>query len=126
MPTITINGQQVTVAADRRLVLAAQDAGIDIGHRCGGKARCTTCRVEFISGEPTTMTEAEYLKLEERGLLGEVRLSCQVLCSHDMEVKVLMTVTSEGWSEAGPSPAETVEPAERWLETDELAALPAD
>ncbi len=126
MPTITVNGQKATVASDRRLVLAVQDAGIDIGHRCGGKARCTTCRVEFISGEPATMTEAEYLKLEERGLLGQVRLSCQVLCSHDMEVKALMTVNSEGWSSAGPGPAEAVEPEERWLEADELAALAAD
>lgn len=126
MPTITINGKETTVDADRRLVLAAQDAGINIGHRCGGKARCTTCRVEFISGEPTTMTEAEYQKLEERGLLGEARLSCQVLCSHDMEVKVLMTVESEGWSDAGPAPSERVEPEERWLELDELAAQPAD
>jgi ferredoxin len=39
-----------------RLVLAIEDAGIDILHRCGGNARCTTCRVEFVSGEPDTGT----------------------------------------------------------------------
>ena len=32
------------VEEGRRLVLALEDAGIDILHRCGGNARCTTCR----------------------------------------------------------------------------------
>jgi ferredoxin len=36
-----------------------QDAGIDQLHACGGNARCTTCRVEYIAGEASRMTEAE-------------------------------------------------------------------
>ena len=28
----------------RKLVLAIEDAGVDILHRCGGNAKCTTCR----------------------------------------------------------------------------------
>ena len=32
-----------------------QDAKVDILHACGGNARCTTCRVEFIEGEPATL-----------------------------------------------------------------------
>ncbi len=51
----------------KRLVLAVeQDAGVDILHACGGNARCTTCRVEFLAGEPDRMTEAEKNKLAER------------------------------------------------------------
>ena len=42
-----------TLPRVRRLVLAIeQDAKVDILHACGGNARCTTCRVEFIDGEP--------------------------------------------------------------------------
>ena len=35
----------------RKLVLAIEDNGIDILHRCGGNAKCTTCRVEVLAGD---------------------------------------------------------------------------
>src|SRR5918993_5248247 len=84
MPQLTVEGfTSVEVEAGKRLVLAIeQDAGVDVLHACGGNARCTTCRVEFIEGEPETMTVAERGKLEERGLSG-IRLSCQIVCDHD-------------------------------------------
>ena len=85
MPKLTVEGYGTfDVAENKRLVLAIeQDAKVDILHACGGNARCTTCRVEFIDGEPSTMTAAEKERLEQRGLTG-VRLSCQILCDHDM------------------------------------------
>ena len=33
-----------------RLVNALEDNGGEPLHRCGGYARCTTCRVEFLGG----------------------------------------------------------------------------
>lgn len=115
MPKITVAGKTAEWSADKRLVNAIEDMGINIGHRCGGIARCTTCRVTFVSGEPDTMTAAEYEKLSERGLLGQYRLSCQILCTHDMEVEPEMTLENqENWSDTGPRPADTVEPAAEW------------
>jgi ferredoxin len=68
----------------KRLVLAIEeDGGVDIMHECGGYARCTTCRVEFLEGEPNDMTQAELAMLVIRNLLGKARLSCQVLCDRD-------------------------------------------
>ena len=123
MPRITIDGQTVDVAEGKRLVLAIEDAGIAIGHRCGGFARCTTCRVEFRRGEPATMTQAEYSKLRERELLGRYRLSCQIVCDHDMEVHPVMTLQSEeGWTDTGPPPEPTVTPEARWYPIEELEA----
>ena len=54
MPRLTVEGfEPVDVADGKRLVLAIeQDAKVDVLHACGGNARCTTCRVEFIAGEP--------------------------------------------------------------------------
>ena len=71
MPTLTVEGfSPVDVETGKRLVLAIeQDAKVDILHACGGNARCTTCRVEFISGEPPRMTLAEKSKMEEKGLV---------------------------------------------------------
>ena len=40
------------VESGTRLVTALKEHGGDPLHRCGGNARCTTCRVEFLSGEP--------------------------------------------------------------------------
>ena len=58
----------VDVADNKRLVLAIeQDAKVDILHACGGNARCTTCRVEFIEGEPSAMTAAEKERLSSAG-----------------------------------------------------------
>ena len=61
MPTLIVEGfEPVTVPSGKRLVLAIeQDAKVDVLHACGGNARCTTCRVEFVDGEPTSMTAAE-------------------------------------------------------------------
>ena len=69
MPKLTVDGYGTfEVLAGKRLVLAVeQDAGVDILHACGGNARCTTCRVEFLSGEPSAMTEAEKHAISHRG-----------------------------------------------------------
>jgi ferredoxin len=121
MPKLTADGKTADVAPGRRLVIAIEELGIKIGHRCGGQARCTTCRVEFVSGEPTTMTEAEYAKLKERDLLGTYRLSCQIVCDHDMEVRPQMTLENqEGWTDTGPAPAMTVEPNAEWFQREDI------
>ncbi len=61
MPTLTVeNVGSFEIPEGKRLVLAlTEDAGIDQLHACGGNARCTTCRVEFVAGEPEQITTAE-------------------------------------------------------------------
>ena len=64
MPTVTIHGEKaIEVEPGKKLVLAIEDAAIDILHRCGGNARCTTCRVEVLDGTVTPMAEAEKERL---------------------------------------------------------------
>ena len=123
MPTLTVEGYApVDVQSGKRLVLALEeDAKVDQLHACGGNARCTTCRVEFIEGEPDTMTAAEKHVLSARGLTG-VRLSCQIVCDHDMSVRPGMTVESEGWDGPGPTPETTVTPDPTALPKGELTA----
>jgi len=118
MPRLTVDGATTDVEQGTRLVLAIEAAGVAIGHRCGGRARCTTCRVEFEQGEPTTMTLAERDKLVEKGLLGEVRLSCQILCTHDMSVRALRTLPHEDWADTGPAPLPTLEPDPLFVDPD--------
>ena len=99
----------------KRLVLAIeQDAHVDIMHACGGNARCTTCRVEFIGGEPSKMTAAEKACLEAKGLTG-ARLSCQLYCDQDMTVRALSRLEDTGRPDPGGTPAETITPPPEWL-----------
>jgi len=120
MPKLTVDGRTGEVPEGRRLVLAIEEQGVNIGHRCGGKARCTTCRVEFLSGEPDAMTKAEYKRLKARELLGQYRLACQIVVDYDMSVHASMTLESEGWTDTGPTPDPTVMPEARWYSREEL------
>ena len=111
MPKLTVEGVgEFEVPQGKRLVLALEDeAGVDQLHACGGNARCTTCRVEFVSGEPDRMTQAEKNTLAARGLTG-VRLSCQILCDHDMTVRVISRLAGSGRANAGNRPDDAVQP----------------
>lgn len=107
MPNLTVEGVGTfEVPAGKRLVLALVDeAGVDQLHACGGNARCTTCRVEFVAGEPATMNDAEKNVLAARGLSG-VRLSCQILCDQDMTVRAISRFAGSGRKDSGTRPAD--------------------
>jgi ferredoxin len=121
MPNLTVEGTPpVEVPLNKRLVNALTDeAAIDQLHACGGNARCTTCRVEFISGEPAKMTEAERSALTSRGLINTpgLRLSCQILCDHDMELRANSRLSTSGRPDPGKRPAEEIQPPPVWIES---------
>ena len=109
MPTVIMEGIGETSCSDgRRLVLCIEDAGVDILHRCGGNARCTTCRVEIIAGEAGPMTDAERERLSRVEHRPEnMRLSCQIQVRHDLTVKVLRRLRDNpDMSDPGPRPIE--------------------
>ena len=118
MPQLTVESVGTfEIPNGKRLVNALSDeAKTDQLHACGGNARCTTCRVEFVSGEPETMTEAERQVLAARGLTAHpnLRLSCQILCDHDMTVKVISRFEGSGRKDAGGRPADDIQPPPVW------------
>jgi ferredoxin len=111
MPKLTVEEVGTfDVPAGKRLVLALEDeAKIDQLHACGGFARCTTCRVLFVAGEPATMTVAEQTILAARGLTG-VRLSCQILCDRDMTVRAISRLANSGRPGVGNRPSDDIQP----------------
>ena len=117
MPTLIVEGfEPVTVQSGKRLVLAIeQDAKVDVLHACGGNARCTTCRVEFIAGEPDKMTVAERNVLAAKGLSG-VRLSCQIACDHDMTVRAISRLAGSGRPDPGSTPSPEITPPPEWTD----------
>ena len=108
MPKIqaeTANGLVETEGPEgKKLVLILEDAGIDILHRCGGNARCTTCRVEVLEGDPPAMEELERNRLSiESDLAPNVRLSCQIHVNSDLKVRVVNQASVRG-IDPGPRP----------------------
>ncbi len=82
MPLLTIEnlpGAPVEVPAGATLLAALQAAGHDWMHACGAKGRCTTCRVQVLSGAenlaPLTAAEERYRAAGR--LLPTERLTCQ-------------------------------------------------
>lgn len=99
--TIRVEGYgKFEVEEGVKLVKGIENSGVDISHRCGGNARCTTCRVLFKSAEPP-MGTAEHDCLEEDGELGNFRLSCQIRVDRDMDVEVLKPVSTAEWDNPG-------------------------
>ncbi len=110
MPKITAEAAQGIVAfeveAGRKLVLCLEDNGVDILHRCGGNAKCTTCRVEIIAGDPGEIGEPERAVLATKTDLNDhTRLSCQMRVIDDLHVKVVRQASVEG-IDAGGRPSE--------------------
>ena len=110
MHKITAETAAGTVAFEaeegRKLVLCLEDNGVDILHRCGGNAKCTTCRVEILSGDPGEIGEAEKAILATKTDLNDhTRLSCQVRLMDSLHVKVIRQASVEG-IDAGNRPIE--------------------
>ncbi len=116
MPRLTVEGVgEFTIPQGKRLVQALTDeAGVDQLHACGGNARCTTCRVEFVAGEPETITVAERDLLAARGLAG-IRLSCQIACEQDMTVRAISRFAGSGRKDAGSPTAADIQPPPQWV-----------
>jgi ferredoxin len=118
MPKLTVEGVGTFFVPDgKRLVLALEDeAKIDQLHSCGGHARCTTCRVKFIAGEPDKVTQAEREILSSRGLGAEIglRLSCQINCDKDMDLVADSRLAGSGKKDVGPRPTDAITPPPVW------------
>ena len=104
--TATNDNLVFEVEPNRKLVLALEDNGVDILHRCGGVAKCTTCRVEILEGDPGEILDAERDILATKTDLNErTRLSCQIRINDDLTVKVLRQASVENIA-AGTRPSE--------------------
>src|SRR6187200_3163410 len=95
---------EIDAPAGRKLVLAIEDSGIDILHRCGGNARCTTCRVEILSGDPGPIGDPEKEILATKTELGDhTRLSCRVRVMDNLHVRGINQASVKGL-DPGPRP----------------------
>jgi adenylate cyclase len=79
------------------LLDASRAAGVPHAAVCGGRGRCSTCRVRVTRGlesQPPARA-AERRVLERIGAEGDVRLACQLHPTHDLSVSTLMPADAE-------------------------------
>jgi ferredoxin len=97
-----------------KLVRAIVDAGVYIMRSCDGNAKCTTCRVKLLAGEPEIGSAAEIERLSRDGLLGQVRLSCQCRFQDGMHVRPLNTLSYSDHDDPGSTPKREITQDPEW------------
>ena len=61
-------------------------------------------------GEPDQNDEGRNRRASRAGALTGVRLSCQILCDHDMTVRAISRLAGSGRPDPGPTPEPTIQP----------------
>jgi uncharacterized 2Fe-2S/4Fe-4S cluster protein (DUF4445 family) len=89
-PALTILPDGLTLEVDpgTTILKAAHGAGVDIAATCGGRGRCTSCRVKFVAGTPPPPTIMDQLQLGEALVREGYRLSCQCAVTDTLTVLV--------------------------------------
>ncbi|WP_172402015.1 adenylate/guanylate cyclase domain-containing protein [Ensifer aridi] len=80
------------VAADESVLEAALRSGVPFAHACGGRAKCSTCRVWILAGLEAcpARNSAEAAMADRLRLAKEVRLACQLKPGGDLRVRRLV------------------------------------
>jgi class 3 adenylate cyclase/nitrite reductase/ring-hydroxylating ferredoxin subunit len=80
------------VAADETLLEAGLRSGVPFAHACGGRAKCSTCRVWVLDGIEACpdRNPAETLMADRLRLADEVRLACQLRPAGELRVRRLV------------------------------------
>ena len=80
------------------ILKAAHAAGIDITATCGGRGRCTSCRVKFLQGTIPPPTIMDELQLGADLVREGYRLSCQCAVTESISVQPMTMATTPSWS----------------------------
>ena len=86
------NGKTVKVSGGTTILEASRIGGIPHQSVCGGKGRCTTCRVRIISsdGQLPSPNAHEIKAIERVGIDDDMRLACQLRPKQNLSVAPLL------------------------------------
>jgi uncharacterized 2Fe-2S/4Fe-4S cluster protein (DUF4445 family) len=102
-PVLTIlpGHRTLDVTPGTTILKAAHAAGVDITATCGGRGRCTSCRIKFVSGAAPPPTISDQLQLGE-GLVREgYRLACQCAVTAAVAVQIAPAVDERSFQILG-------------------------
>jgi uncharacterized 2Fe-2S/4Fe-4S cluster protein (DUF4445 family) len=84
----TGDDRTLAVPMDTTILKAAHAAGIDVTATCGGRGRCTSCRVKFVEGTVPPPTIMDEVQLGDDLVREGYRLSCQCRVTESITVQV--------------------------------------
>jgi uncharacterized 2Fe-2S/4Fe-4S cluster protein (DUF4445 family) len=96
--------RELAVAPGTRILAAAHDAGIDITATCGGRGRCTSCRVKFVEGPIPPPTIMDEVQLGDDLVREGYRLSCQCAVTDRVVVRVAPPIEEQSFQILGAGP----------------------
>lgn len=85
-----LNEKVIPIQANQTILQASLEAGIPHYHACGGKARCSTCRVVVQEGKDNLSepNKAELKLRDQKKFPKNVRLACQTkVISNDVKIQ---------------------------------------
>ncbi|HEY2991902.1 MAG TPA: ASKHA domain-containing protein [Methylomirabilota bacterium] len=80
--------RELAVASGITILRAAHDAGIDVTATCGGRGRCTSCRVKFVAGVVPPPTIGDEVQLGDDQVREGYRLACQCVPTEPVTVQL--------------------------------------
>jgi uncharacterized 2Fe-2S/4Fe-4S cluster protein (DUF4445 family) len=83
------------------ILKAAHAAGIEITATCGGRGRCTSCRIKFLAGTVPPPTIADELQLGDDLVREGYRLACQCRLEEPTTVLVAPPIEEEAFQILG-------------------------
>src|SRR5215475_12435006 len=94
-------GRTLQVDPGVTILAAAHAAGVDIEATCGGRGRCTSCRVKFAAGIVPPPTIMDELQLGDALVREGYRLSCQCRVTDPITVHVSPPVDDQSFQILG-------------------------
>jgi iron-sulfur cluster assembly protein len=88
-------GARLEIREGETLLGRLLEDGEDIGHDCGGKLACTTCRVAVLEGDLPQASEDELDLLDRAGAGASERLACQVRGPAELRVELRAAIAPE-------------------------------
>lgn len=95
-------GKTVEVPAGTPLLRAAHAQGIEVTATCGGRGRCTSCRVKFVDGTVPPPTINDELQLGPDLVREGYRLACQAAAAGPVTVRVAPPLDESAFQILGP------------------------
>ena len=96
--------RELRVAPGTKILTAAHDAGVDITATCGGRGRCTSCRVKFVDGTIPPPTIGDEVQLGDDLVREGYRLSCQCVVTEPVSVQVAPPLDEQSFQILGAGP----------------------
>src|SRR3989440_12883378 len=103
-PKSTDGPKVLSVAPGMSVLRAAHEGGIDITATCGGRGRCTSCRVKFVTGTVPPPTIMDEIQLGDDQVREGYRLSCQCVPSEAVTVQVAPPLEERAFQILGAGP----------------------